>query len=327
MEAGKRKRAILATGVLWALLAAPTARAAFGVQERNFEAGTCVNASCTYESVEHDHAEAFTQAAGHPPWGITGFELNHRQGLLGSEPEGAIRRVRVDVPPGLAADPQALPTCEPSVFEAGKCPASAKVGTTEMTAFVLTSDITIAGNVYNLPPSPGLPLRFGIEVAPLAPLVAPVRLYLEGHDAWSSDYHEYFEINDIPTEAEVLGGVKAPLEVLKSKLLFDGRAGQGNFLTLPSVCSTSTESHLEVESWEGQVSRTQTHTPVGVEGCQNVPFAPTVTLAPETAAADATDGASVRIDVPQRTGPEEIDDADARDIHVTLPEGMTLNPS
>ncbi|HUB37083.1 MAG TPA: hypothetical protein VL972_09680 [Solirubrobacteraceae bacterium] len=318
----------LAALALWALLAgAPAARAAFGVQEANFEAGTCTNPSCTYASVEANHGEAFTQAAGHPPWGLTAFELNRRKGTLGYEPEGAIKRLRVDVPPGLAADPQALPTCEPALFEAGKCPAEAKVGTTEMTAFVLTSDITISGDVYNLPPAPGLPLRFGVEVAPLAPLVAPVRLYLDGHDDWSGDYHEYFEIDDIPTEAEVLGGAKAPLEVLKSKLLFDGRAGAGNFLTLPSVCSSSTESHLEVESWEGQVSRTQTHTPVGVEGCQNVPFAPSVSLAPETAAPDAPDGATVRIDVPQQPAAGAIDDADVQDLHVTLPAGMTLNPA
>ncbi len=45
----------------------------------------------------------YTQAAGHPEWGITGFELN----LSGGAPEGKLKRIRVDVPPGLAADPQA----------------------------------------------------------------------------------------------------------------------------------------------------------------------------------------------------------------------------
>ena len=52
-----------------AACAAPAAQAAFGVQEQNFEAGTCVNTTCTYKSVEKTSAEAYTQSAGHPPLG------------------------------------------------------------------------------------------------------------------------------------------------------------------------------------------------------------------------------------------------------------------
>ena len=52
---------------------APAARAAFGPE--TFEAGTCVNHTCTYPSSEGNPKEAFTQAAGHPPWGITKFVM------------------------------------------------------------------------------------------------------------------------------------------------------------------------------------------------------------------------------------------------------------
>src|SRR6266705_1937505 len=80
----------LLTGAFVAVVGmiAPAAQASFGVSL--WEAGTCINHTCTYESVEKNHAEAFTQAAGHPPWGITTFELKHHPGLLGEpEPEGA----------------------------------------------------------------------------------------------------------------------------------------------------------------------------------------------------------------------------------------------
>lgn len=304
-----------------------SAHAAFGVTEVDFEAGTCNTSSCTYASIEADHAEAFTQAAGHPPWGITTFELNHHSGLLGKEPEGDLRRVRVDVPAGLAADPQALPPCARSRFEAGECLPESKVGTTEMTVYVSGANATISGNVYNLPPEPGLPLLFGIEVAPAGPLVSPVRLYLEGHVAWSSDYHEYFEINNIPDETEIAGGMKATLQVLKSKLNFNGNAGEGNFLTLPSVCSASTESHLEVESWSGEISRTATHTPVGVEGCGAVPFSPSASVTPASATYDEPDGATVVVSAPQNLASGEINTSDIREAHVSLPEGMTINPA
>ncbi len=308
---------------------APAAQAAFGVEERNFEAGTCKTASCTYASVEANRGEAYTQAAGHPPFGITGFELNHHSAGLGAqEPEGSLKRVRVDVPPGLAADPQALPQCSDEAFNKNACPENTKVGTNELVVFASLANATIDGTVYNLEPKPGLPLDFGIDVS-VEPLVN-VHIFLEGHVSWNTDYHEYFEINNIPKEGEALG-LKIPLAVLKSKLIFNGHApeeaGNGNFLTLPSVCSTTTTSHLEVESYAGEISRTETHTPVGVEGCSNVPFKPTAEVRPETAQSDEPDGAITEVRAPQNAGENEINTSDIKDAHVTLPEGMTLDPS
>ncbi len=328
----------LASAILLVGASAPAAEAGFGAA--SFEAGTCLATSCKYTS---PHEAFYTQAAGHPPWGITKFEMNHQ----GSNVEGApLKRIRVDVPPGLAADPEALPKCARAQFETdpGGCPKESVVGTTELEAAVepvRSSGITVAlpkltGTVYNLEPLPGLPLDFGIDVeptpAPAEGLVTPVHLLLEGHVDWSGDYHEYFEIDNIPSEAEVkvLGGllpIKAPLTVLMSQLNFNGRAGQGNFLTIPSVCSSSTTSRLELESDTGEISRTETHTPVGVEGCDKVPFKPTATVSPETAASDQPDGATTVVGVAQNVGAGDINTSDIRDVHVTLPEGLTLNPA
>jgi hypothetical protein len=310
-------------------VAAPAAQAAFGPE--TFEAGTCVNHTCTYPSVEANPKEAFTQAAGHPPWGITRFVMKHS----GSSIEGAsVRRIRVDVPPGLASNPQApMPKCPVAQFnkEPKGCPAGSEVGTTEMEAVAEPLGIplslpSLAGTVYNLEPPAGLPLDFGIAVEPAGELVSPIRLFLEGHVDWSGDYHEYFEINEVPKEAEVkvLPGVKSPLKVLSSKLNFNGRAG-GNFLTVPSICSSTTTSHLELESWTGEKSQTETHTPVGVTGCEKVPFNPVTTVTPENAGSDQPDGATTVIKVPQSNAPEGTNTSDIKDAHVTLPEGLTLN--
>jgi hypothetical protein len=314
---------------------APAAQAGFGVTESNFEAGTCNVSSCTYKGVEANPAEAFTQAAGHPPWGITGLELNHTGEGGGRVPEGELKRLRVDVPPGLAADPQALPECPMAQFEANSCPAATKVGKTELEAHVLLTVINVPGTVYNLQKRPGLPLLFGINSG-VEPLVN-VHIFLEGHVSYahedllqargipSGDYHEYFEIDNVPREGEMLGA-KVPIGVVKSKLLFEGRAGQGNFLTLPSICSGTT-SYLEVESYNGEVSSTPTHPPVGVEGCEKVPFKPTVTVTPENTGSDQPDGATAEVKAPQNVGENEINTSDIKDVRVTLPEGMTLNPS
>ncbi|MEA2315131.1 MAG: hypothetical protein QOI03_1823 [Solirubrobacteraceae bacterium] len=294
---------------------AGSAYASFGVEEKNFEAGTCVTSSCTYATVEKNHAEAFTQSAGHPPFGITAFELNHKKELLNEEPEGAIKRLRVDVPPGLAADPEALPKCPATLFSEDKCPANTKVGINELVVWLAATRQTLSGNVYNLEQPEGLPLEFGIHVE--VPLVANEHIFLKGHVAWSSDYHEYFEIDNISKS----------VPVLKSKLIFDGHAGQGNFLTLPTVCSASTTSYLEVESWTGEISKTQTHTPVGVAECERDPFEPSALLSAETTQSDEPDGVSVEVRVPQNVASEQINTADIKDVQVTLPEGLTLNPA
>ncbi|MEA2140482.1 MAG: hypothetical protein QOC91_581, partial [Solirubrobacteraceae bacterium] len=72
-----------------ALLLAGAAQAAFGPE--SFEAGTCINHTCTYATVKANHEEAFTQAAGHPPWGITKFVMKHS----GNNIDGAsVKRIR-----------------------------------------------------------------------------------------------------------------------------------------------------------------------------------------------------------------------------------------
>ena len=309
---------VLAGAAIFATALAPAAQASFGVTESNFEAGTCVTSSCTYASIEGNHSEAFTQAAGHPPYGITAFELNSKGAGIGKTPEGSLKRLRVDVPPGLAANPEALPKCRVAEFDADKCPAETVVGENKLTVFAVLGNLEVSGTVYNLDQPPGLPLEFGIHVE-LPGGIVNEHILLEGHVAYDNDYHEWFEINNISKS----------IPILKSKLIFKGNAvheGKGNFLTLPSVCSNSTTSYLEVESYEGAISKTETHTPIGVEDCGAVPFAPTVTVVPATAQSDQPDGATTVVKAPQNEGSGDTNTADIQDAHVTLPEGLTLNP-
>jgi hypothetical protein len=330
---------LTASVVTLAAAIAPAAQAGFGVHL--WEAGTCATAgpTCTYESVEKKQSDAYTQAAGHPSWGITTFELNFEKTITNEKkPEGEpLKRVRVDVPPGLASNPQAPlnpethKKCLIAEFEASKCPAGTEVGTDEATVFVGALDVEAKGKVYNLEPEPGepftglkfepIPLLFGIAIEFKDPLkgeeLVLERSFLEGHVAWFGDYHEYFEINNLSKMTPIL----------RSKLNFNGHAG-GNFITLPSECSSSEIAYLEVESWtgEGKGVRTPTQPPLGVEGCdKKVPFEPTTEVKPETSQSDAPDGATTEVKVPQYAGEKEINSADVKDAHVTLPEGLTLN--
>jgi hypothetical protein len=324
-----------------------------------WEAGTCkgseaevaVKANCSYAS---NPSKFYTQAAGHPNWGLTGFKLEQS----GEAPNGsAVKRLRVDVPPGLAADPQAFASpgnrahgeCSRSEFEANSCNASSQAGFVELKAYLeLTGTVLpLKGKVYNLKAEPNLPLLFGIDVEGVEPLVEDVHLYLEGHVSWgpepslaargipSGDFHEWFEINNVPPEVAVkLGPItlgKTKLKTVESKLFFNGHAGvegKENFLTMPSSC-TAPHSYLELETYGPTVEHLSAPTtpPVSVEGCGNVPFEPTVAVTPETSQYDTPDGAVTNVHVPQKEKSNETNTPDIADAHVTLPEGLTLNPS
>ena len=69
--------------------------------------------------------------------------------------------------------------------------------------------------------------------------------------------------------------------------------------------------------------------PVGLEGCGEVPFAPTISAAPTTNAADSPSGLVFDLTMPQQglKDPAAISESDLREARVVLPQGMSVNPS
>ena len=175
--------------------------------------------------------------------------------------------------------------------------------------------LTNAG-VYNMEPPVGTPLEADFKVAIFNTVV-----HIVGGIDWAGDYHEFFTIKEIPTTPELVD----------SRLIFFGKTlGAGGtlpFITMPSTCLGPQTTKLEVESYGGQREAKSSTTPVGASGCNKVPFAPTVKVEPATTQSDEPDGATVKVEVPQNTAPESIDSSMLRDAHVSLPEGMTLNPA
>jgi hypothetical protein len=330
---GKSARILL--GVVLTLLvvalSAPPARAGFGI--KTFESGTCRSDTpeCSYAAPE---SQFYTQAAGHPPLGITGFEVNTAPS---GEPEGSIRDVRVDIPPGLAVDPQATEQCSKEQFESSTCPIGSEVGSDEITAFIgITKVGPISLPMYNIVQPQGVPAEFGFELS-VPPLIELHVLIVGGiswyHEAQTSensgvptgDYHEFFAIKEIPTT----------IAVVKSRLKFNGTAGNGTFLTLPSGCGTQT-SYLHADSYQspGQFQEYQTVSgeppkAVSVSGCKEVPFKPEIAVTPAAgqSQSDRPDAATVQVKVPQSESAGTINSSTVKDARVTLPEGMTLNPA
>jgi hypothetical protein len=351
-----------AVAVLGFALAAPEAQAdtsgIIAPQDPNnpkvndgWQAGTCYSETPTCD-VEHK-TQFFEQAAGHPQFGFTQIWVKHK--TPGETPEGELKTVRVDLPVGLSVNPQATPQCKQGDFETNPtllC-AGSEVGESLITAAVPPLGLPVGpfpATVYNIEPPAGEPARFGFNLA-------GNNVYLRADVAWDSDYHEGFTI-DVPP-APALGSLfGAGGLILKNRLVFKGRAGNGTFITTPTTClgpavPTSPFVHL-YSTWLLASSVKEEENPSYVfpasalppfesrippetepKECSTIPFDPSVLASPSTTQTDSPDGAAVDVKLPfvVPTALEKTQErtkqasSQVKTAKVALPQGMGLNPS
>ncbi|HEY3491316.1 MAG TPA: hypothetical protein VGK43_00090, partial [Solirubrobacterales bacterium] len=350
MQRGLATGIVLAALALMALPAAAVADTGDIIAPQNnpptaedgWQAGTCTTdlPQCTPQTP----GQFYTQAAGHPNVGLTQFIVKNKPFELipgvpipGTEnPVGTLKTLRVDLPVGLSVNPQATPQCELASFQAEACAVSApgsQVGTSAVTAALEglpapPLDGLTKVPVYNLVPKEGQPARFGFRIL-------GNEVFLEADVDWSGNYHEGFTIA-VP---------KSPIgEILKNRLVFDGRAGNGTFLTLPSTCFDPAQAGFEhvystlmradsVEqpnpSFPDGSSFFESNLPPGIKptGCDKVPFQPTTAVDPGTQQTDSPSGPTVEVKVPFEESGTAIANSNVKDAGVTLPRGMGLNPA
>ncbi|MGO9320745.1 MAG: hypothetical protein ACLQBY_08105 [Solirubrobacteraceae bacterium] len=331
----------LLVGALVAVLAPAAAQAAFGVE--SFASLTCSENAAEGAPKECNattSGQFFTQAGGHPTWGITDFTFNE----FGDAGNG-VKTIRTDLPVGFSTNPQALPQCSMVEFEANldkaeasHCNANTEAGVQEITLVLPGPTIvTLTGKVYDLVPATGLPLEFGIDVA--LPFLGNIHVHslLEGGVSWhkeaevqkegveTGNYHEYFKIK----VGKSLSEGEAPL--LRSRLVFNGKADSlGNaLLTNPTACPGPQTTHLRVESYTGEVQTATytTKTSAVEENCGILKFEPTFLLTPSTTQQDKPDGVTTELKMPLNKESTEFENSDLKTSEVTLPEGLTINPS
>ncbi|HXA53719.1 MAG TPA: hypothetical protein VNV37_02480, partial [Solirubrobacteraceae bacterium] len=380
---------------------APSSQAAEALSVESLFAGNCKEGfkACNKappgatpaEEIAKAEKEGYTQAAGHPPFGVTEFKVAS-VGEPGQEvPLALLTHVRTDVGPGVSTNPEAVEKCslaefgeeepflpgkglylEPTCTENNGEKEGTEIGENKvLVALELAPkvfvDEEVKGTVYNLVQPNGLASDFGVALklpkylteAELKkafvegghPLKAFPGLeeklekeqyyahtFIEGHVEWAKEpagtdqgnYHNYYEINVSPT-----------LPVISSRLTLFGNIGttkQGGFITNPSHCAgagAATLNKVTLTSLEGHVASREYIAPVGTKGCTlespflPVPFEPTFSLTTETTQSDQPTGMTTTLTVPHATGAEEkdIDSSQLDNAIVTLPEGMTLNPS
>lgn len=363
---------LVAVGVLGAAFMASTANAAVGITK--WESLTCKEntdkpttpglggaepgteesltppaGQCTGSTL----GQLFTQAAGHPNYGITDFKVNTYP-YLGPEafpsgfPTSFLHTIKVDTPEGLSVNPEALPQCKVNVLEeTGKCPEDTLVGINYLTlaykapategpekgkctsppnpAVNKCLQLRIALPVYNMVPFPGVPSMVAFETTGGPTFVvgslSPV------------DQHVTFTISEIHPPSE------ASPPIIESRLVFYSNketnpnpAANGTYLTMPSNCAGGQVSGLFLESQGPPLEETSTTsakytTPTGASGCANVPFNPEIAVTADgPKAVDSPEATTVDVGIPFDPG-APIANSYLKVAKVTLPEGMGINPS
>jgi hypothetical protein len=324
--------------------------------DSGWQAGTC-NAEPPEVATECSVAtpkQFFERAAAHPNWGFTQFIVRNNPFELlpgvpvpGTKvPVGELKDVRVDLPVGLSVNPSATEQCPLATFEASAsgCPPGSKVGESKVEVSLLgvptapMAPLSVVP-VYNVVPKPGEAARFGLELA-------GNEVFLEGDVAWAGDYHEGFTIH-VPRVAELEPLLKGL--ILRNRLVFNGRAGDGTFLTTPSTCfgeaftqsGSAYSTLLRAASYQEEEAagygsfpqsaepRLESPIPPGTspKECNTIPYSPSVATDPGTGSTNSPAAATVVIAVPHIKGADSQDSSDTRAATVTLPQGMGINPA
>jgi hypothetical protein len=322
-----------------------------------FQAGTCTNPVDTPKCSPETPELFFKAAGGHPQIGFTQYIVKHKtlvEGML-EEPESLPKDIRVDLPVGLTVNPLATPQCTLTQFKTDEtlCPAGSIVGREEVTVSVALEGVvpkpsppfpageffpknavlppnpalgTLA-SVYNIVPEFGEPARFGFKIG-----TGKSEVYLEGDVDWSGDYHQGFTIK--------LPAPNPAVHTLKSRLVNEGRKGNGSYISNPTTCVDPATgvyaTFLRADSVElpdpdfpaGQTPW-EAGLPAGVEqeGCDEVPFEPKLSVAPGTSQVDSPAAPELKVELPYKPDENGREQSHVRDASVALPVGMGLNPS
>jgi hypothetical protein len=271
---------------------------------------------------------------------------------------GGIRDLRATLPEGVVVNPQATEArCTEAELESaitivggvsGGCPAASQVGTVTLTIALAEEPTSAAVPLYNMVAPAGTPGVFGFEV------VSGVYVHLVGSVRSDGSYELAAEANDALAKVPVLGAQTSlwgnpsdeshdPLRGLCAKIeprnhgftsCPVARTNQA-FLTLPSACSGPVTTTVEVDSWlqpGSFVARRVSSTglddaPVGIVGCSDLQFNPSISLAPDQSNADSPTGLAVDLRVPQNEEFTKRAQATLEGAKVVLPPGFAVNPS
>jgi hypothetical protein len=271
-------------------------------------------------------------------------------------PDALPKDLNFDLPAGLVGNATAVPQCTEEQFDTritgglNECPADTAVGVANVLLDVENINLkTVISPIFNLVPSPGEPAKFGFaaEDAPVT-LDTSVRTGKDYGVVVTS--HNISELPDflgaqttfwgVPGDPRhnssrgwgCVGGELYAIEYERACEHPESQLHPPAFLTLPTSCSGPMQTGIEADTWQEPhtlLPFAATAAMPSLDGCGNVPFSAGIEAAPDLQQGSTGTGLKVNVHVPQSASLDAngIGGADVKEIKVTLPEGVALNPS
>jgi hypothetical protein len=282
------------------------------------------------------------QAGAHPDFTTSvAFNTTDREGATA----GDLKDLIDDLPPGFAGDLVDTPACSLPVFLRYECPVPTQIGVTTVT-------LSAAGDphgpliepVYNIVPAAGQVARIGFDIAEQFHYTANVSVRPGDYGLQTEFYNSTAGLPDVDGASLTIWGVPAaevhdPLRWVPgpegtASVSSFGESAKGAvlapFFTSPTSCTSEPlVARISADSWqepEPFVGEAMSFGPLG--DCDSLTLPATFSAVATTDHASAPTGLDVNLGVEQTDG-----NADGRASStlqkaiVTLPEGMTVNPS
>jgi hypothetical protein len=309
---------------------------------------------------EEEGGSVDTQAGSHPFQLTTTLMFNETLGegrheTLAARPAALIKDLHFKLPPGLVGNPTPVARCTLAQFAHQECLSQTVVGVSRVIINVEGEVGSIAVPLYNLEPEVGEPARFGF-IVPFTLVVLDTSLRTGG------DYGVTVTVSNISQIAEFLGsevtfwGVPGDPrhdnarnfgcmfgergEVTTEPCNPLGAHRPPPLLSLPTSCAKDPltqkpeplHTTIEADSWKQEgsfVSSPSTEPMPALDGCNRLPFSPSISVAPDGQAGSTPTGLTVGVHVPQDLvlNPTGLAEANVKDTTVALPAGVAINPA
>jgi hypothetical protein len=291
-----------------------------------------------------------TQAGDHPYELVMKIDVNTEMGLTtlnhaGPTPVGhGVRDVVVDLPLGLLGSATSTPKCTFAQlqFDPQSCALDTVVGHIAVEENQ-TTDTSVNAPIYNMVPEHGVAAEFGFH-----DFVFTAHVIVASVVPTPAGYVLRATARELPD---------VPLSNVITTFYGDPAAKNGAGATPTAMFTNSSDcsghqprvSTLHMDSWEHPGPFAENGTPAGepevdrepwvsmtssfeesppVTGCDQLRFQPEAfTVKPETTTADSPTGLSFDLKIPQTENPETLATPPLRDASVTLPPGLTVDPS
>ncbi len=314
----------------------------------------------SYEVTPEEEGGAPTTQAGAHPFQVTGtltvnqtaVTLKGVKGGLEAHPVALAKDLAGLLPPGLIGNPTPFPKCSVTELDHNECPPQSVIGVATVTLNepgTFGGLTTFTAPISNMEPEQGEAARFGFFAA-----ILPV--FLDARVRSGGDYGVTLGSSDISQAGAFLSykltfwgvpGDAAHNDARSNPCLREGNGGEPGscapfeelspppLLAMPTSCTGPLRTSTEADPWNDPLPEGQrqifpeTEPMPAMTGCNRLPFEAQVKVTPDGTAASTPTGLSVDVHVPQGSilNATSLASSDVRDITVTLPEGVQVNPA